>query len=161
MCLCKRLHEGTLLKQTGNSRANVSLTLKRNNRDPSRHSYDTLFNRGTQARIPKYAATAGKIQSCLELNCFSSSQIAQAVKQKEIWKGTHHSVWTPYCQPPSSVLKQWHQRGCEDSPHIWAFCKDLWVWTKDTGRGREVGRDKRDMRGRERKREGEGEFSMD
>lgn len=26
MCLCKRLHEGTLLKQTGNSRTNVTLT---------------------------------------------------------------------------------------------------------------------------------------
>lgn len=63
MCLCKRLHEGTLLKQTGNSRANVTLTSQRNTRDPSRHSYDTLFNRGTQARIPKHTATPGNSQS--------------------------------------------------------------------------------------------------
>lgn len=81
MCLCKRLHEGTLLKQTGNSRANVTLTLQRNTRDPNRHSYDTLFNRGTHTKIHSHDRNYSKL---FKLNCFSSSQKAQAAEQREI-----------------------------------------------------------------------------
>lgn len=154
--------KGHCLNRRVNSRANVTLTLQRNTRDPNRHSYDTLFNRGTEARIPKH--TTGNIQSCSSLTV----SVLQRKHRQSNRKRSETGLTILFGLLIISHLPQcWSNgiRGDARTLHIFGLSARTCEYEpKIKGAGgweREGGRDNCDMRERGRQRGGEGEFSMD